>query len=189
MLAFETAKILESNGDELRFLGSFNLPRHIRDRMSQLIWSECLLNLSYFLDIITETTASELSAPLRSLNKEDALANVVKLAKPTRMAELTLTSEALYHWANIAFALQRIAKDYELKGSVTSMDVFYAIPLAAVAQSKTEWVQGPLSKWQNFAKETPRYHEVDGAHYTMISAENVQRFAKKLKSVLQARGL
>lgn len=189
MLAFETAKILEGNGDEVRFLGSFNLPPHIKDRMSQLIWSECLLHLSYFLDIITETTASELSAPLRSLNKEEALANVVKIANPTRMAELSLTSEALYNWANLAFKLQGIAKEYEPKGSVACMDVFYAIPLAAVARSKKEWVEGPLSKWRDFVKEAPRYHEVDGAHYTMISPENVQRFAKKLRLVLQARSL
>jgi len=189
MLAFETAKILEGNGNEVGFLGSFNLPPHIKDPMNQLIWSECLLHLSYFLYIITETTASELSAPLRSLNKEEALANVVKTANPTRMAELSLTSEALYKWANLAFALQGIAKDYEPKGSVALMDVFYAIPLAAVAQSKKEWIEGPLSKWRDFVKEAPRYHEVDGAHYTMISLENVQRFAKKLKSVLQARGL
>ena len=105
------------------------------------------------------------------------------------MAALSLTSEALCNWANLAFALQGIAKEYEPKGSVALMDVFYAIPLAAVAQSKKEWVEGPLSKWQDFVKEVPRYHEVDGAHYTMISPENVQRFAKKLKLVLQARGL
>lgn len=189
MLAFETAKVLEANGNEVRFLGSFNLPPHIRDRMSQLIWSECLLHLSYFLDIITETTASELSTPLRSLNREEALAIVVEIANSARMAALSLTSEALYNWANIAFALQRIAKEYEPKGNVASMDVFYAIPLAAVAQSKKDWVEGPLSKWQDFVKEAPRYHEVDGAHYTMMSPENVQSFAKKLKSVLEARSL
>ena len=189
MLAFETAKLLERNGNEVRFVGSFNLPPHIRDRMNQLIWSECLLHLSYFLDIITEAAASKLSAPLRSLNREEALANVVKIANPTRMAELSLTSEALYNWANLAFALQGIAKEYEPKGKVAFMDVFYAMPLAAVAQSKKEWVEGPLSKWQDFVNEAPKYHEVDGAHYTMISPENVQRFAKKLKSVLQARGL
>ena len=189
MLAFETAKILEGNGDEVRFLGSFNLPPHIKDRMNQLIWSECLLHLSYFLDIITETTAYELSAALRSLNKQEALAKVVKIANATRMAELSLTSEALHNWANLAFALQGIAKEYEPEGSVALMDVFYATPLTAVAHSKKEWVEGPLSKWRDFVKEAPRYHEVDGAHYTMISPENVQRFAKKLKSVLQARGL
>ena len=189
MLAFETAKILESNGDEVRFLGSFNLPPHIKDRMNQLIWSECLLHLSYFLDIITETTASELSAPLRPLSKQGALAKVVEIANPTRMAELSLTTDALYNWANLAFALQGMAKEYEPAGHVACMDVFYAIPLAAVAQSKKEWVEGPLSKWRDFVREEPRYHEVDGAHYTMISPEHVQRFAKKLKSVLQARGL
>ncbi|KAK0509686.1 hypothetical protein JMJ35_008080 [Cladonia borealis] len=189
MLAFETAKVLEGNGNEVRFLGSFNLPPHIRDRMNLLIWSECLLHLSYFLEIITETTASELSAPLRSLSREEALADVVEIADLRRMAALSLTSEALYDWANLAFALQGIAKEYEPKGSVALMDVFYATPLAAVAQSKKEWVEGPLSKWQDFVKEAPRYHEVDGAHYTMISPENVQRFAKKLKLVLQARGL
>lgn len=189
MLAFETAKILEGNGDEVRFLGSFNLPPHIKDRMNQLNWSECLLHLSYFLDIIAEATASELSAPLHSLSKEEALAEVLKIANPTRMVELSLTSEALRNWANLAFALQGIAKGYEPEGSVASMDVFYAVPLAAVAQSKKEWVEGPLSKWRDFVREAPRYHEVDGAHYTMISPNHVHSFAKKLKSVLQARGL
>ena len=105
------------------------------------------------------------------------------------MAELSLTSEALYNWANLAFALQGIAKEYEPRGTVACMDVFYATPLAAVAQSKKEWLEGPLSKWRDFVREAPRYHEVDGAHYTMISPEHVQRFAKKLKSALQARGL
>ena len=157
--------------------------------MNQMIWSERLLRLSYFLDIITETTASELSAPLRPLNKQEALAKVVEIANPTRMAELSLTTDALYNWANLAFALQGMAKEYEPTGHVACMDVFYAIPLAAVAQSKKEWVEGPLSKWRDFVREAPRYHEVDGAHYTMISPEHVQRFAKKLKSVLQARGL
>lgn len=96
MLAFETAKILKGNGNEVRFLGSFNLPPHIKDRMSQLIWSECILHLSYFLYIVTETTASELSAPLRSLSHKEASAMVVKAANPTRMAELSPTSPALH---------------------------------------------------------------------------------------------
>ena len=189
MLAFETAKVLEANVNEVRFLGSFNLPHHIRDRMNQLIWSKCLLHLPYFLDIITKTTASELPTPLRSLNREEALANVVKITNLARMAALSFTSEALSDWANLAFALQCITKEYEPKGIVASIDVFYAIPLAALAQWKKDWVEGPLNKWQDFVKEAPKYHEVDGAHYTMMSPENVQSFAKKLKSVLQARSL
>ena len=189
MIVFETAKILEADGDEVRFLGSFNLPPHFKDRINQLVWSECLLHLSYFLDLVTETTASELSAPLRSLSNHEAMAKVLEIANPTRMAELSLTADALYNWANLAFALQRIAREYEPTGSVAVMDVFFAVPLAAVAQSRKEWVEGPLSKWQDFVREPPRFHEVDGAHYTIIGPEYVQRFARKLKSALQAKGL
>lgn len=38
MLAFETAKSLEGNGNKVRFLGSFNLQPHIRDRINWLFW-------------------------------------------------------------------------------------------------------------------------------------------------------
>jgi pimeloyl-ACP methyl ester carboxylesterase len=48
MLAYETAKMLESNGDQVSFLGVFNLPPHIKSRMRQLSWVECILHLSYF---------------------------------------------------------------------------------------------------------------------------------------------
>ena len=81
------------------------------------------------------------------------------------------------------------SKEYEPKGYVASMNIFYAIPLAAVAQSKKDWVEGPLSKWQDLVKEAPKYHKIDRVYYTMMSPKNVQSFAKKLKLVLQARGL
>lgn len=95
MLAFEIAKVLESNGDDVSFLGSFNLPPHIKDRMNQLIWSECLLHLAYFLDLITEHHASEHSGEMRKLSREDALSHIVQIADPARMNELSLTSHAL----------------------------------------------------------------------------------------------
>ena len=49
MLAFKTTKVLEGYSDEVRFLGSFNLPPHIKTRMKQLDWTEVVLNLSYVL--------------------------------------------------------------------------------------------------------------------------------------------
>ena len=66
MLAFEVGKVLESNGDKVSFLGSFNLAPHIKTRMRQLDWKECLLHLSYFLDLMTETYARELAAELKA---------------------------------------------------------------------------------------------------------------------------
>ena len=189
MLAFEIAKVLESNGDDVPFLGSFNLPPHIKERMNRLIWSECLLHLAYFLDLITEQRASDLSGEMQKLSRQDGLSHIVQIADPARMTELSLTPQALANWANLAFALQGIARDYEPSGSVAAIDVFYAVPLAAVAQSKAEWVNGPLSKWKDYCRTRPRFHDVDGAHYTMIGPAHVYQFQKKLKIALKLRGV
>ncbi|KAL2050996.1 hypothetical protein ABVK25_008742 [Lepraria finkii] len=189
MLAFEVSKVLESNGDEVRFLGAFNLPPHIKFRMRQLNWTECLLNLAYFLDLITETRAQSLSPELAPLSRSEALAHIISIADESRWAELSLSDEALENWTGLAYGLQSMAQNYEPSGSVGAMDVFYAIPLAMVASSKNEWLENHLSKWDGFVREAPKFHEVDGAHYTMIGPDHVFSFQKKLRAVLTARGL
>ena len=140
--------------------------------------------------MISESTAAELSLPLPSLSKdEDTPSQVLENANPARVTEFSLTPAALRNWVNLAFALQGMAKDYEPGGEVGCMGVFYAVPLKAVAQSKKEWVEGPLSKWRDFVREEPRFHEVEGAHYTMISEEHVRGFARKLRAVLERKGV
>ena len=69
------------------------------------------------------------------------------------------------------------------------MDIFYAIPLALDASNKGEWLEKHLNKWEGIVRSEPRFHEVDGAHYTMIGPEHVFSSQKKLKGVLTARGL
>ena len=190
MLAFETAKVLERNGDEVRFLASFNLPPHIKARMRQLDWTECLLNLAYFLDLMTEQRARELSPSLHGVDRSRALERVVHdVAAPARMAELSLTPDALAHWAGVAFSLQSMARDYEPRGTVGAMDVFYCVPLAAVASSKEEWRVHHMSQWAEFCRTEVRFHDVGGSHYTMIGPEHVGGFQRKLRSALRARGL
>ena len=189
MLAFETAKILERNGDSVRFLASFNLPPHIKDRMRQLNWTECLLNLAYFLDLMTEEEARGLSPLLHDVDRSHALEHVISVASPSRMAELSLTADTLAKWAGVAFSLQSMATDYEPQGTVEAMDVFYCVPLAAVASSKAQWLAERMSKWKGFCRTEVRYHDVGGSHYTMIGPEHVGGFQKKLRSALKARGL
>ena len=69
------------------------------------------------------------------------------------------------------------------------MNIFYAIPLALVASNKGEWLEKHLSKWEGFLRSEPRFHEVDGAHYTMIGLEPIFSSQNKLKRVLTAKGL
>ena len=188
MIAFEIAKVFEKNGNEVRFLGCFNLPPHIKFRMRQLDWTECLLHLAFFLDIISEQYSHDVSVELHQCSKQDAIAHITGVASSTRMAELSLSSDKLANWADLAFALQNMARDYDPSGEVKAMDVFYCEPLKIVAQNKAEWRVNHLNKWNEFCKTEPRFHEVDGSHYTMIGADHVHTFQKKLRKALQARG-
>ena len=189
MLAFETAKVLEHYGDEVRFLGSFNLPPHIKMRMRQLGWRECLLNLAYFLDLVTEKRAAGMAGELRDQSKAEMLAFLLRMASPSRVAELALTPEQLANWVDLAFALQSMARDYEPSGKVNGLDVFCAVPLAAVASSKQEWMVEYLSKWKDYARTEPTFHEVTGEHYTMLGPKHIDNFYLCLKNALETKHL
>ncbi|KAE8341597.1 hypothetical protein BDV24DRAFT_163151 [Aspergillus arachidicola] len=95
MLIFEVGKILESNGDKVSFLGSFNPPSHIKTCMRQLDWKECLLHLSYFLDLATKAHARKLAAELQGATREQAMTKAMEDVDQDRLFELALSPEAL----------------------------------------------------------------------------------------------
>ncbi|CAG8180154.1 unnamed protein product [Penicillium salamii] len=189
MLAFEVAKLLIQNGDEVGFIGCFNLPPHIKFRMRQLDWTNCLLHLSFFLDVISEEVSEQIQTAVRNLLPAKAVAYIMSIALRSRINDLSLTPEKLEHWSHLAFGLQSMASNYEPEGIVENMDVFYCNPLAVVATSKTEWLQDHLSKWQDFTKTDVRYHEVGGSHYTMLLPDHVRSFQATLQRALTLRGL
>ncbi|KAM3069225.1 hypothetical protein ACMFMG_010741 [Clarireedia jacksonii] len=189
MIAFEIVKLLLKNNDEVRFLGVLNLPPHIKFRMRQLDWTNCLLHLSYFLGFFSEEYAHAQHPVLQKLSHSEVLDHVLSVAPRERMEELGLDRVKLANWADLAYSLQSSAVDYEPQGIVKSIDVFCAIPLAAVAKNMEDWKTNHLGKWRDFSEEEPRLHEVDGAHYTMIGPEHVYSFQKRLKGALEARGI
>ncbi|KAL9112105.1 MAG: hypothetical protein Q9227_003482 [Pyrenula ochraceoflavens] len=192
MLAFEVCKRLEQSGDEVRFMGSFNLPPHIKWRMRQLDWTSCLLHLAYFLSLITEVQSDEIAKYLGDAHvssREETLRVLLQSASPERLAELSLDSTSLEHWADLAHALQAMARDYEPQGSVGVLDVFYAEPLKVSAPNKEEWMRRHLIKWRDFCRSDVKFHEVAGAHYTMLAPEYVESFAMILEKTLEERGV
>ncbi|KAF2728964.1 putative non-ribosomal peptide synthase-like protein [Polyplosphaeria fusca] len=189
MLAFETAKKLEARSEQVKFLGSFNLPPHIKQRMQELVWSECLLHLGYFLGLITESYSREVAQEVSLLTKTEALDFVFAASDALRIEELGLTKAGFLNWANVAYGLQSMAREYEPSCQVSCIDVFCAIPLAVVAENKDIWRAKHLNKWADFCASTMRMHDVDGSHYTMISQEHVFSFQKKLRAALRRRGL
>ena len=189
MLAFEISKILEAKGDTVQFLGSFNLPPHIKDRMRMLDWTAGLLHIAHFCGIITEQRSEELVDELRKLLQPEQVAKLLVESDKQRCAELALTHESLLNWTNIAWSLQKIGWEYDPSGSVAHIDIFYCQPLKVVARTREEYRKTKLNHWADFVRDDVKFHEVDGEHYTMIGPEHVPKFQQTLKKALAARGI
>ncbi|KAL8941388.1 MAG: hypothetical protein Q9216_002266 [Gyalolechia sp. 2 TL-2023] len=189
MLAFEISKILEAGGDTVQFLGSFNLPPHIKFRMRMLDWTAGLLHIAHFCGIITEERSEKLVEQLRLLPEGQQIVQLLAESDQQRCEELALTYDSLRTWINVAWSLQKIGWEYDPSGSVKGMDVFYCQPLKVVARTRQEYRETKLNRWGDFVREDVRFHEVDGEHYTMIGPEHVPKFQQSLKRALTARGL
>ncbi|KAL8879307.1 MAG: hypothetical protein Q9198_003052, partial [Flavoplaca austrocitrina] len=189
MLAFELSKMLEASGDVVQFLGSFNLPPHMKERMRMLDWTAGLLHISHFCGIITERRSEELVDELRKLPQSEQVIKLLAESDEERCADLALTRESLGTWIGVAWSLQKIGWEYEPSGSVECMDVFYCQPLKVVARTRKEYRETKLNHWTDFVRSEVRFHEVDGEHYTMIGPEHVFTFQQTLRKALVARGL
>ncbi|KAG2032944.1 atromentin synthetase [Suillus americanus] len=186
VVAFEVAKRLEAMGDEVKFVGLINIPPHIADRMHEIDWTGGMLNLSYFLGLVTKQDANDLTPTLRPLSRKEQLEVVWKLSPPERLIELQLTQEKLDHWVDIAGSLIECGKEYNPAGSVSALDVFYAIPLKG---TKADWLNKQLKPWDGFSRGQATYTDVPGQHYTLMDFDHVPQFQKIFRGRLESRGL
>jgi thioesterase domain-containing protein/aryl carrier-like protein len=189
ILAVEVAKALEAGGDVIPFLGVFNPPPCVGTQIRQLEWTETILELSYFLGLITESYAREISPKLQYLSQEEVSEFIIEHSERKRVGELAFDKKKLARWADLAHAFYTMAREYEPTGTVDSIDVFYAAPPPAVSEDKEGWISDHLYKWGECARSEPRFHAADGTLHTMVGPDHVFSFQQKLKAVLHERGL
>ncbi|MDI3422096.1 non-ribosomal peptide synthetase [Streptomyces luteolus] len=180
-VAFEIAKILEAEGEQVDFVGSFNLPPHIKYRMDELDYIETAVNLAMFLELVSKQQAAELPAQLRPLSKAEQLEHLIRIAPPERLAELDLDLPRFTAWADLADGLTGLGRTYQPGGDVRSMSVFYAIPLRG---TKEDWLDKELRRWDDFTREENRYLDVPGEHYTLMGPKHVAAFQAILRAEL-----
>ncbi|MGW2254443.1 AMP-binding protein [Kitasatospora sp. NPDC001660] len=180
-VAFEIAKVLEAQGERVDFVGSFNLPPHIKDRMEELGYAETAAHLALFLELIDKRQSVELPDALRHLPREEQAARLVALAPPHRLAELDLDAARFAAWAEIADTLTDLGKGYRPSGDVRSMTVFHAIPLRG---TREDWLNNELRRWDEHTREENRYLEVPGEHYTLMGPRHVAAFQAILRREL-----
>ncbi|KAJ5329770.1 thioesterase domain protein [Penicillium brevicompactum] len=188
MLAFEIGKALERDGEQVQFLASVNRPPYVHPRLRAVQWSDCLLNLTYFIEVISEDVFRALLKELAGLPKEDVLARVLHSADSSRLFELALDGEKLKGWADVTLSLQNIARQYEPTGSVGHMDVFFCDPLEMVGATKEEWLKR-LGQWQDFSREETKFYGLEGKHHNVFSRKHVQGLHKSLIEAMATRGV
>ncbi len=179
-VAFEIAKVLEAQGERVDFVGSFNLPPHIKYRMNELDFVETAANLAFFLALIDKKQSLDLPEQLRHLSRDEQLAHFIDIAPKARLAELDLTLEKFTAWATLADGLTDLGRTYAPGGSVRSMSVFYAIPLRG---TKEDWLKNELSRWDEHCPDV-RYLDVPGEHYTLMGPNHVAVFQSILRKEL-----
>ncbi|MEO2215579.1 non-ribosomal peptide synthetase [Chromobacterium vaccinii] len=180
-VAFEIAKALEAAGERVDFVGVFNLPPHIRHRMSEFDPVRGAVHLAFFLSLIDRKQADELPDKLRALPDQDFRRWLIERAPPERLAELDLDLEKFTAWSLLAHSLTSMGSHYQPSGSVRSLSVFYAHPLYG---NKADWLSNELRRWDDFSREPNRYIEVDGEHNTMLDTRHVAGFQAALRQEL-----
>jgi len=181
VVAFEIAKVLEASGERVAFVGSFNLPPHIKYRMDEMDFLETVVTLAFFLGLIDKNHADRLPGELRGSPEDELVNQVLALSSADRMAELDINLEKFSAWAKIAHSIILLGRTYLPSGRIRSMTVFCANPLRG---TKEDWINNELHRWDEHTTEPNRYVEVPGEHYTLMSPQHVPAFQAILRAEL-----
>lgn len=139
---------LEQEEDQVQFLASLNRPPYVSARLQEVKWTDCLVNISYFLGLLSRASFRDLLQQLYHLPKKEATACLIKVADPARLVALALDNDKPEQWIDVAPSPQEVGRNYTPQGSVAHMDVFHCDPLEFLNVTPQEWQQR-LSPWRD----------------------------------------
>jgi len=183
-VAFEIAKRLEAQGEQVAFVGSIDMPPRLQYLVDAI---DSAVHLAFFLSMIDRKQADELPGQLRSaLPHQDPCAHIFSLAPADRLRELDLDLAQFTAWAALAQSLLDVGREYVPSGTVESVTVFYAQPMRGTKQS---WLNDELKSWDHFARKANRYIDVPGEHAEIMGVKHVAGFQSVLRAEIdQAMG-
>jgi thioesterase domain-containing protein len=176
LIAFEMTKLLESRGERVSFLASIDMPPALMYSTNPV---DCAINLALLLSVIDKRQAEGLLAVAASVRPRDVCAQILRIARPDRVAKLGLDRKRLESWAAVEYSLLRAASTYTPSGTVESVTVFHAHPSHC---TKQQWLQNELRLWDGYARMPNRYVGVPGEHFTLMGPRHVTRFQSLLRS-------
>ena len=170
-------------------MGLRDSPLHMRKLIDKLDWSDVLVNVAHFLELISEDCSAQFATELRQCSTDQALDLVLSQAPQQRLEALSIDKMRLHKLTDVTNAFGLAGKKYDPTGSVRKADVFWVTPLMSVAQDRRQWMDEHLLDWNDFVKEPPRFHECEGTHSKMLNLEFVDSFREMLKRAMSARDL
>ncbi|KAL6713904.1 hypothetical protein ACLMJK_008398 [Lecanora helva] len=188
-LAFEVAKRLRSQGCEVRFLASIDYPPFISGYVAHLDWIDVLLHISFFLELIDESTMINITEALHKMSRDEALDYMLEIADNERLAALACDKAKLALISDIGEAFRVGVTNYEPTAGVQQMDVFVADPPTYAAKNREDWRENRLGRWRELSDTEPIFHECLGIHAKMLNKEYIQDFSRRLKAAMRGRGV
>ena len=174
-VAFEIAKLLESQGERVAFLASIDGTPHIGRRGNKFHAIDSAVNLAFFLGLIDDRQMQELLSTRRTH------ADIIGCASRERLTELDLDLPKFEAWADLSHALVKMGQAHVPSGTVENITVFYAHPPFG---SKEDWLNTELKQWDRLTRQPNHYIEVDGEHHTIFNPKHVAGFQAVLRGAI-----
>jgi thioesterase domain-containing protein len=183
IIAFAIARELQSRGEQVAFLGAFDIPPTLKPLLPGLDFSVTVSVLSHFLGLLDKEQSRELPGKLRGLPVREQLRSVIDLAPRKRLAELDLDLEKFTVWMTLADDLKKVRAGYETNGTVPSVTIFHGttpppLPIfhdVPAPEAEQIWLEY-LHDWDKFTDQGARYVKVPGQHHTLIAPPHVGTF-------------
>lgn len=188
-LAYEVGKVLEAQGQEVRFLASIDYPPHIAHYVQNLDWIDVLLHIAFFLELIDEPTMVDITPHMHTLDQDAAIAHILAIGDPERTMALAVDAERLALISDIAENFRVNVETYEPIGKVAQLDVFVADPPTYAAKDRQDWRENRLGRWSDFSRAEAEFHDCPGIHAKMLNRDHMADFARIFKAVMKRRGV
>ena len=189
LVAYEMARVLESNGDTVAFCGNLDTTPLISPSSLEGFFGplNILIHLSYLIELTTREHALSMSDTLQRGTYDEALDYVLGIATPERLAELELDRPKLTRWVEVMCSLYGMLEGYDPIDKLERLDVFIADQSGLIAQDR--WLNEHMYHWRDHSRTEVGFHMCDGVHHTMLTQGNMPSFQRNLKKALKARGL
>lgn len=188
-LAYEVGKVLEAQGQEVKFLASIDYPPHIRHYVEHLDWIDVLLHIAFFLELIDEETMVKITPHLHTLGRDAALQHILDIGDKERMVALAIDAQKLGLISDIAENFRVNVAVYDPVGTVHNLDVFVADPPRYAANGRADWRENKLGRWTDFSRTETIFHDCPGIHAKMLNTPHMADFAKIFKAAMKRRGV